>query len=337
MSADGEPLVNILTPVYNGAAYLRPCIESVIAQTYQNWTYTIINNRSKDETLAIAQEYAARDPRVRVITNENFVPMVENHNIGMSTVAPEAAYVKPLMADDWLFPDCVARMVAAAQAQPSVGMVCCYAFDGVEVLWTGFPYPAECVPGREAARRALLGGPYFFGTPSSMLFRADLVRKRRQFYNTFNLHSDQESGLDVLRESDFAFVHQVLTFNRVHEESQSSAVQHLDSMLVGNVYAVHKYGRDHLTAQEFEVRSAEMLDRYYSVLALGALQLRKQKYWDYHKQKLALMGRKLEKGRLVRAALRRGFAYLASPRDIYLIIREHSAKRRARRQLGANT
>ena len=48
--------VSVVTPVYNGAEFLAECIESVLAQTYTNWNYTIVNNCSTDETLAIAQK-----------------------------------------------------------------------------------------------------------------------------------------------------------------------------------------------------------------------------------------------------------------------------------------
>ena len=44
MMAMQEPLVSVVTPVYNGERYLRECIESVLAQTYEHWDYTIINN-----------------------------------------------------------------------------------------------------------------------------------------------------------------------------------------------------------------------------------------------------------------------------------------------------
>jgi glycosyltransferase involved in cell wall biosynthesis len=50
-----QPLVSVVTPVYNGAEYLRQCIESVLAQSYENWDYLIVNNCSKDRTLEIAQ------------------------------------------------------------------------------------------------------------------------------------------------------------------------------------------------------------------------------------------------------------------------------------------
>jgi glycosyltransferase involved in cell wall biosynthesis len=57
MSTANEPFVSIITPVYNGEAYLRECIESVLAQTYSNWEYIVVNNCSTDGTLRIAEGY----------------------------------------------------------------------------------------------------------------------------------------------------------------------------------------------------------------------------------------------------------------------------------------
>ena len=56
MSPMEQPLVSVLTPVYNGEPYLGECIESVLNQTYQNFEYIIVNNCSKDRTLEIARE-----------------------------------------------------------------------------------------------------------------------------------------------------------------------------------------------------------------------------------------------------------------------------------------
>ena len=85
MTNNQQPLVSIITPVYNGDAYLRECIESVLRQTYHNWEYIIVNNRSEDATLAIAEEYASSVSRgFRVITNKEFVGQVANQNIADS-------------------------------------------------------------------------------------------------------------------------------------------------------------------------------------------------------------------------------------------------------------
>jgi glycosyltransferase involved in cell wall biosynthesis len=75
-----EPLVSVVTPVYNGETYLAECIESVLAQTYSNWDYLILNNCSTDGTLGIAEEYARRDKRIRIQSNETLLPIIANHN-----------------------------------------------------------------------------------------------------------------------------------------------------------------------------------------------------------------------------------------------------------------
>jgi len=73
-----EPLVTVLTPVYNGEAFLEECIESVLRQTYRNYEYIIVNNCSKDRTPEIASQYAKRDSRIRVHNNNDFVGVIEN-------------------------------------------------------------------------------------------------------------------------------------------------------------------------------------------------------------------------------------------------------------------
>src|SRR5215813_2367220 len=101
------PLVSIVTPVYNGAKHLRECVESVLAQTYPNWTYTIVNNCSTDDTLEIAENFCRQDPRIHVLTNERHCWIIENHNIAFRQLDKRAAYLKPVFADDWLYPTCL--------------------------------------------------------------------------------------------------------------------------------------------------------------------------------------------------------------------------------------
>ena len=102
MSNTQPPLVSIITPVYNGEAYLRECIESVLRQTYQNWEYIIVNNQSEDATLTIAEECIRGEPRIRVITNKEFVGQVANQNIGIrqmssaSEFCPEIASIRTM-------------------------------------------------------------------------------------------------------------------------------------------------------------------------------------------------------------------------------------------------
>ena len=74
--ASGGALVSVVTPVYNGAAYLGECIDSVLAQTHANWEYAIVDNCSTDETAEIARRYAAQDSRIRLVANDRFLEIM---------------------------------------------------------------------------------------------------------------------------------------------------------------------------------------------------------------------------------------------------------------------
>lgn len=124
------PLVSVVTPVYNGAEFLPQCIESVLAQTYRNWDFTIVNNCSTDDTLNVCLKYAAIDTRIRVVTNPSFLNIIENHNRTLSYLSPQAKYCKVVFADDWLFSSCIEELVANAEQHPSVGIVSSYALAG---------------------------------------------------------------------------------------------------------------------------------------------------------------------------------------------------------------
>src|ERR1700690_526046 len=100
-SSKEQPFVSVLTPVYNGEAYLAECIESVLAQSYGNFEYIIVNNCSKDRTLQIANQYAERDKRIRVHDNTEFVDVIANHNIAFGLIDGAAKYCKVVSGDDF--------------------------------------------------------------------------------------------------------------------------------------------------------------------------------------------------------------------------------------------
>src|SRR5260370_22149588 len=177
LSPAQQPLVSVITPVYNGEDFLAECIESVLAQTYQNWDYTIVNNRSADRTLEIAKNYAAKDARIRVHDNRDFLPIIQNHNHAIRQISPDSKYCKVVLADDWLFPECLMKMVALAEAHPGVGLVGAYGLhgDGMHVMWRGRPFPKTVVTGRGVTRLRRLPGGYCICTCMPTLCVRDFV------------------------------------------------------------------------------------------------------------------------------------------------------------------
>jgi glycosyltransferase involved in cell wall biosynthesis len=294
---DHRPLVSVVTPVYNGAEFLAECVESVLAQTYERWDYAIVDNCSTDGTLELARSYEARDPRIRVLTPEAFVGAVENANRAVRAISPESTYCKVLHADDWLFPECLERMVELAERHPSVGIVSAYRLEGTKVTLDGLPPEITVLPGREICRSTLLGGPYpyLFGSPSSLLIRSDIVRRRDPFYNADNpFDDDQEACYEVLRESDFGFVHQVLTFTRRPADTPFSTYVKVGAYLPGKIKLHLSYGPYYLRASEHRRQLAVLLARYGLFLAQHADQVRDPDFRRHHAQALAELRRRVD-------------------------------------------
>ena len=293
------PLVSILTPAYNEQEYLPQCIESILAQTYSNWDYTIVNNLSTDKTLEIAETYAASDPRIRICTNEAFVPALANFNNAFRQISPNSKYCKMVLADDWIFPECLERMVAAMEEYPSAGIGGAYGLAERWVVWMGLPYPSDLVSGREICRRRLLGGPYVFGSPTSVLFRSDLVRRRDPFYNESNTAADSEACFELLKSCDFIFVHQVLTFSRDERSgSRLAASRKLNTFAADILHELIAYGPYYLTPEEYTNCLRDRLASYYDFLAASFLDGRNREFWDYHKRRLREEGVKFEASRV---------------------------------------
>jgi glycosyltransferase involved in cell wall biosynthesis len=291
--------------MYNEQAHLAECIESVRSQTYQHWEYIIVDNRSTDGSLQLAREYAEQDARINVLTNNEFLDAIPNHNAALRQISPASKYCKIVFGDDWLFPGCIASMVAVAEAQPSVGVIGAYGLEGAQVVWTGLPYPSTVVSGREICRRLFLEDLYVFGTATSLLYRADLVRGRDPFFDPSNIHSDMETCVILLRNCDFGFVHQVLTFTRIREGSRITLSRNVNTPAASKLNQLVTHGRYFLTPAEYTSCLNRSVSEYYWYLAGSFVRRRDSDFWEYHRNALQTAGVGFSRARLARAVVKR--------------------------------
>jgi glycosyltransferase involved in cell wall biosynthesis len=297
-------LVTVVTPVYNGEKLLGEAIESVLAQTYSNWQYVIVNNCSTDGSLEVAQRYAAQDPRIKVHNNTTFLSVVDNFNNAFSLACNDGKYIKAVGADDWLYPACIAEMVRVAEDHPTVGMVSSYVLSGNRVGFDGLLYPSTFVKGRDACRKYLLEGIAAFGGPSASLLRSSVVKGRMPFYKVGNYHGDTEAYLDLLSEHDFGFVHQVLSYRRKGEESRTTHfLRRVNSYVVANVETLVRYGPRYLTEAELDRRLRQAWHEYYQFLADCVIKASKRELWDYHRERLRSLGTSINRVKLSRYVL----------------------------------
>lgn len=305
-----DRLVAIVTPVYNCEKYLADCIESVLAQTYDNWEYTIVNNCSTDKTLEIAERYSKMDRRVRVRSYNEFVGVTENHNRALRIISPDSKYCKVVAADDWIDSDCLTQMVRVAEAHPTVAIVGSYQRYGDKVIGKGLPADIECFSGREAIRLSLLslGLPITldaFGVPTSSLYRSEVVRKNDPFFPHLAPYADTTLCYKYLQDYDFGFVHRVLSTMRAHDDQTTSKVNLKYGMsFIGSMDHISTYGRVYLDKVELETVEAKFFRRYYKCLGARLLQLNYDKeYWAYQISKMKEFGYPFHFRKVIRGAV----------------------------------
>lgn len=106
--------LSIIIPVYNLESYIRRCLNSVIAQTYEKLEIIVVNDGSKDNSLVILREYALKDARIKVIDKENG-GVTSCRRIGLEQA--QGDYVFFLDGDDWLEHETLERLYVCAKTK----------------------------------------------------------------------------------------------------------------------------------------------------------------------------------------------------------------------------
>lgn len=241
-----QPLVAIAIPVYNTELYFRECLDHIVGQTYQNWICCITDNASTDNTYKIAQEYAAKDARFKVFRNPVTTTPWENFNIAYShLVGIDAKYAKAEPADDWMYPECIEKMVEILERDQEIGVCFAYSLKGKEVYSDGLDINRGNVfDGRELLHNYLKKGDYIVGCLGTPIYRMEALRKLNPdlaIYNEQNIHCDVELANDIMSEWKVGFVYQVLTFYRLHSEQGLAMALRLNTDLYGHEVEFSKY------------------------------------------------------------------------------------------------
>ena len=206
-----KPLVSILSPVYNGEEHIEDCIKAVLNQTYGNFEYIIVDNASTDNTPAIIRKYAEQDQRIKTFRNQTTVCMEDNCNVCAQHSSDKAKWIKYALADDYLFPDCVEKMVDVGESDEQIGMVSAYRMAGNMVTNLGLPIEQKVFEGSYILKRQILRKLHVASSsPNTVMYRRDVFLELHGFNNKYD-HSDTEVAFRLLDRYKLGFVHYVLT------------------------------------------------------------------------------------------------------------------------------
>lgn len=118
---DPKPRVSIALGAYNCASTLGEALDSILAQSYRDWELVICDDGSTDGTLEIAESYARRNRRIRVVRNPRNLGL--NHSLNHCLREARGEFYARMDGDDRCEPDRLAKLVAALDAHPKMSLV----------------------------------------------------------------------------------------------------------------------------------------------------------------------------------------------------------------------
>jgi len=186
-----KPKITVLMAIYNGAVYLRECMESVLHQTYGNFEFLIIDDGSTDSTPDIIRSY--KDDRIRLLRNDKNLSQVASLNIGLDHAKGE--YIARIDADDIMLPHRLERQLRFLEKRPDIALLgtCGEAIDekGRAISKSKLPVRNE-----EIIATILFGE--FIMVHSSLMFRKDVIIKAGKYNEAFSFTEDYKLATDLL-------------------------------------------------------------------------------------------------------------------------------------------
>ena len=182
-----QPLVSVIMPAYNAEKYIGEAIASVRAQTYENWELLILDDGSADRTAEIAQAYAQRDARIRVLRNPQNMGVARTRNRGFDLAQGE--WIALLDSDDRWRAQKLEKQLALAVRSGSRLLYTSYAL----FVDTEREMRVYCVPQSVDYRRLL--GENVIGCSTVLLHRSEQSRsfdKRAAAVNRWRIYRDVE-------------------------------------------------------------------------------------------------------------------------------------------------
>ena len=209
-----NPLVSIIVPVYNAQKGLSRCLESICSQTYQKLEIIVLNDGSMDDSLAICEQFRAKDPRIVVVDKEN-EGVSRTRNAGLTLA--QGDYIQFADSDDALDPDYTQNLVQAALQHNADLVIAPYWMvipsnssktgHALETLQTSLGIEPEApktevhkygflpqgVYSREDYARRLMQQPasFYYGVLWNKLYRRDLIRMAQIRFENVVFAEDQ--------------------------------------------------------------------------------------------------------------------------------------------------
>ena len=271
--------VGVIVPMYNAERTVGATLESVCGQTHRALDIIVVDDGSTDRSAAIAEDHARRDPRVRVLRQENSGVALARNLGAASTDAQFLAFVD---ADDLWAPSKIAQQLGVMQeAGPPAGLAYCWF---AQIDDEGRVYSLHNRPVAEGLVLQRMCGNNFIGNGSSMMLRRAAFDAAGGFDPSLRARNaqgceDMLMALRVAEQFEFRVVPQYLVGYRMTNTNMSSDVRQMQrscEIVLAEFREKHPEFRDDLDAQQVNMLHGFIVRALIDgrVLAAGELMLR---------------------------------------------------------------
>lgn len=255
-----KPKVSLIMKVYNGEAYLKEAINSILNQTYQDFEFIIIDDGSFDRSPDIVRQYT--DERIRFLQNEQNMGLCATQNKAIQAARGE--YIAVMDCDDISYKTRLEKQVAFLDTNPEYIM--CGSYRNSIVNGEEIPF----LPIKELSNESLQFSLYFgnmFFTHSSIMFRRKAYQEEGISYGPAKYAEDYQVIIEMAKKGKIYLLPERLIAYRIYGESTSHKKKDEMAQIAADIKITHlkdldiagqektaleKYFADPITELDFE-------------------------------------------------------------------------------------
>lgn len=272
------PMVSVVVPNYNHAPFLRRRMDTILAQTYQDFELILLDDASTDESRTILSEYTS-DPRARVHFNEvNSGGVYKQWNKGVRL--SRGKYVWLAESDDYAEPRLLERLVAVLESDPQIAVAYCRSWRVVEggrldgfVYWGSEEQNSRWhsdfrVDGRDECRNCFpLYNP--IRNASSAVFRKEGYDRAGGADESFRVAGDWKLWAAMALAGDMAYVAEPLNYQQFHAANTQRSTG--EALVIEEILRVLRWLLDRVEPQKAVMeRSRAWLAGHWVPLVMSA-------------------------------------------------------------------
>lgn len=180
------PEISVIVPIYQIEAYLRRCVDSILAQTFTDFELILVDDGSPDNCGTICDEYAAKDARIHVIHQENGgLSAARNASIDWAFANSDSQWLSFVDSDDWVHPQMLEQLYRAVQEHGVEVSVCGYRETESDDPWEDGEYASKLWPVEQYYVECNVNATVAWGK----LYHRDCFREIR--YPVGRIHEDE--------------------------------------------------------------------------------------------------------------------------------------------------